>query len=250
MHLTSALALLSVMAFAVQTGNACTDLCSDALDSAKEGISLDLSVYLNLILKLDYNNVPLCGSRIAECDDNLGTTIDPNTIYTLSAPGLLEKKETCVAPLKCTDSPTGATCECEQVSGPIINPVSKKCLDARILAVGEPVLLYTCDPKSHINWVMTEDRQIRSADAELCLGQRLLPAYTSPQLVLEKCDSKKPELKWTIKNGGGIQNNVGSCIDVWRGIFDEGAGIVLYPCHYQGNQQWTLPGDGAWSCYK
>lgn len=138
MHLTSALALLSVMASAVQIGNACTELCSDAPDGVKEGSSrssLNLLGHLNLILKLKTDNVPFCGSKIAECADDFGIMIDPNAIYTFSADGRLQKGETCVAPKKCTDSPTGATCECNPATGPIVNPASEKCLDARNLAV-------------------------------------------------------------------------------------------------------------------
>lgn len=135
MHFTSALALLSVMAFAVQTGNACTDLCGDAPDDATEGILLDLSAHLNLIFKLERNDVSFCGSKIAEYADDLHMTIDPNTIYTLSKDGHLLKGDTCDAPLKCTDYPKGAACECDPATGPIVNPQSSKCLDARNLAV-------------------------------------------------------------------------------------------------------------------
>ncbi|KAF9127351.1 hypothetical protein BGW39_005941 [Mortierella sp. 14UC] len=253
MHLTSALALLSVMASAVQIGNACTELCSDAPDSAKEASSLNLLGHLNLILNLKADNVSFCGSKIAECADDFGTTIDPNAIYTFSADGQLQKGEACVAPKKCTNSPTGATCECDavtRVTGPIINPTSKKCLDARNLAVGEPVILHTCDQAVHPNWMMTADHQIRNTGTDLCLGKRLFPGQSNTGLAVEKCDPENPGLKWSIEHVGGIKDNGGSCIDVADGNYNDGVGIIVYPCHYGGNQQWTLPGDGTWSCQK
>ncbi|KAG0019873.1 hypothetical protein BGZ82_011754 [Podila clonocystis] len=236
MHITSALALLSVMASAVQIGNACTEFCSDA----PAGVKAAPSTY----------NVPFCGSKIAECADDYGITIDSNAIYTFSADGRLQKGETCVSPKKCTDSPTGANCECNPVTGPIVNPVSKKCLDARNLAAGEPVFLYTCNEALHSNWMMTEDNQIRNADTDFCMGKRNLPGESHTRLVVEKCDPGNPELKWTIENKGGIKDKDDSCIDVPDSNYDDGAGIIVYGCHYGGNQQWTLPGDGAWSCNK
>ncbi|KAF9368039.1 hypothetical protein CPB97_005014, partial [Podila verticillata] len=224
MHLTSALALLSVMASAVQIGNACTELCSDAPDGVKEGSSrssLNLLGHLNLILKLKTDNVPFCGSKIAECADDFGIMIDPNAIYTFSADGRLQKGETCVAPKKCTDSPTGATCECNPATGPIVNPASEKCLDAHNLAVGEPVVLYTCNQALHPNWMMTGDHQIRNTDTDFCLGKRLLPGQSNTGLVVEKCDSENPGLKWTIENAGGITDKDGLCIDVPHSNYDD-----------------------------
>lgn len=98
--------------------------------------------------------------------------------------------------------------------------------------------------------MMTGDHQIRNTDTDFCLGKRLLPGQSNTGLVVEKCDSENPGLKWTIENAGGITDKDGSCIDVPHSNYDDGAGIIVYPCHYGGNQQWTLPGDGAWSCHK
>jgi hypothetical protein len=126
MHLTS-LSLLTVIAFAVQFGNACT---------AKE--------CTKLIRELKHNNVSFCGSKIAKCPKDFGySTADPNTIYTFSHREL-RKKEKCVAPLRCIDSPTGATCECEQATGRIFIPGSKQCWDAPYLDVvgGSPIQLF------------------------------------------------------------------------------------------------------------
>ncbi|KAF9382811.1 hypothetical protein CPC16_009194 [Podila verticillata] len=238
------------MASAVQIGNACTEFCSDAPTGVKKGSSLDLLAQLNLIQNLKKDNVPFCGSKIAECADVYGITIDSNAIYTFSADGRPQKGETCVSPKKCTDSPTGATCECDPVTGPIVNPVSEKCLDARNLAAGEPVVLYTCKETLHSNWMMTEDHQIRNAGSDFCLGKRHFPGEANTRLVVEKCDPENPGLKWTIENKVGIKDKDATCIDVPSSNYDNGAGIIVYSCHYGGNQQWTLPGDGAWSCNK
>lgn len=127
MHLTSALSLLTVIAFAVQLGNACT---------AKE--------CTKLVRELKHNKVPFCGSKIAKCPKDFGySTADPNTSYTFSHREL-RKKEKCVAPLKCIDSPTGATCGCEQTTGRIFIPGSKQCWDAPYLDVvrSSPIHLF------------------------------------------------------------------------------------------------------------
>ncbi|KAG0376464.1 hypothetical protein BGX24_007726 [Mortierella sp. AD032] len=238
------------MASAIHIGNACTDFCSEGPEDVKGVSPLNVLAHLNLILNLKTDDVSFCGSKIEECADDFPDTIDPNAIYTFLDDGSLQKGETCVAPKKCTDSPTGATCTCDPVTGPIVQPASKKCLDARNLAAGEPVVLYTCDQALHSNWMMTEDNQIKNADADFCLGTRKIPGLSNTRLVLEKCDPENQGLKWTIENTGGIKNKDGTCVDVAGSDSTDGVNIIVYTCHYMSNQQWTLPADGAWSCNK
>ncbi|KAG0073363.1 hypothetical protein BGZ90_011596 [Linnemannia elongata] len=213
-------------AFAVQFGDACT---------AKE--------CTKLIRELKHNKVSFCGSKIAKCPKDFGySTADPNTIYTFSHREL-RKKEKCVTPLKCIDSPTGATCECKQATGRIFIPGSKQCWDAPYLDVGELVALYACDTALHPNWVLTEDHQIKNVDSHHCVGQRLYSGSSYPQLILELCDESA--VKWTIENGR-IKNKDGSCVDVGASQ-DHFTRLILPPCNSGANQQWTLP---AWTCHK
>ncbi|KAK3845369.1 MAG: hypothetical protein J3R72DRAFT_436597 [Linnemannia gamsii] len=229
MHLTSALSLLTVMAFAVQFGNACT---------AKE--------CTKIVRELNLNNVPFCGSKVAKCPKEFGySAADPNTIYTISNSKLREKLK-CVAPFKCIEGfyVATATCECKQATGRIFIPGSKQCWDAPYLDVGELVALYACDTALHPNWAMTGDNKIKNVDSHLCVGQRLYSGSPYPQLILEHCDESA--VQWTIENNGRIKNKDGSCVDVGanEGHFTR---LTLPPCNSGANQQWTRP---TWTCHK
>lgn len=98
--------------------------------------------------------------------------------------------------------------------------------------------------------MLTKDHQIKSANNDFCLGKRAFPGQPYPQLTVENCDPGNAGLKWTIENGGAIKDKDGTCVDVSGGSVDDGATIILYPCHYRSNQLWTLPGDGSWTCQK
>ena len=66
-------------------------------------------------------------------------------------------------------------------------------------------------------------------------------------LTVEICDPNLLYLKWDVLQGVGMKNQQTlKCIDIEESRFDDGAKIIVYPCHLLGNQRWILPGDGSW----
>ena len=129
-------------------------------------------------------------------------------------------------------------------AGPLVNPVSGKCLDV----AGTQVDISTCTGGANQAWTSTSANELRVTigGTTSCLAASGAGTGNGTHLVIAGCSGAASQ-KWNLKSNGTITGvPSGKCVDVRGNATADGTIVELWSCKTAGNnnQRW-VPGSGG-----
>ena len=115
-----------------------------------------------------------------------------------------------------------------------ITDYNGKCLDTGSSTTGSSIRISTCI-KGNTNQLFTSTPPVPIKVYDKCLQAQSVGVVVK----LQDCNGSRAQY-WYINLDGTITTTDGDCLDVSNGNTADGTAVLTWPCHGDGNQQWTV----------